>query len=139
MGFTKGFESFFKVEAGGFDGVGGLEVGFDFGIVAGLTVDFVEVNHGSLSHAEFLAAAGDFGNGFEAKLKDNIDEFFVVGDGGLFDDVDTGIFDVASQNEVIIGGLIDRLHFGAHNEFREVGVRLVVTRYIDAVVLPVDR
>ena len=86
-----------------------------------------------------MAAARDFGDGFEAELEDDIDEFLIIGDRGFFDDVDAGIFDVATQDKVVFGGLIDGLHLGAHDEHREIGVRLVIARHVDAVVLPIDR
>lgn len=51
VGFAEGAESLFEVGVGGLDGVGGLEVGFDLGVVAGEVVDFVEIDGSSLPHA----------------------------------------------------------------------------------------
>ena len=89
VGFAEGFEGFFEVGAGGFDGVVRAEVGFDLGVVAGFAVDFIEVDDGSLPHTKLLAATGDFGMRFEAELEDDIDQLLVVGNLGLFNDIDT--------------------------------------------------
>ena len=85
-----------------------------------------------------MATARDFGDGFEAELKDNVDEFLVVGDRSFFNDINAGVFDVTTKDKVVFGGLVDGFHFGAHDELREIGVRLVIARHVDAVVLPVN-
>ena len=51
MGFAEGAEGLLEVGVDGLDGVGGLEVGFDLGVVAGEVVDFVEIDGSSLPHA----------------------------------------------------------------------------------------
>ena len=138
VGFAEGFEGFFEVGFGGGDGVGGLEVGFDFGVVAGFAVDFIEINKGSLPHVEFFSTTGDFGGGLETELKNNVDEFFVIGDWGFLDEVNARIFDVAPEDEIVLSGLVDRFHLGAHNELRKIRLRFVIFRDIDAVMLPID-
>ena len=51
VGFAEGAEGLLEVGVGGLDGVGGLKVGFDFGVVAGEVVDFVKIDSSSLPHA----------------------------------------------------------------------------------------
>ena len=89
VGFVEGFEGFFEVGAGGLDGILGVKVGFDFGVVAGFAVDFIEVDDGSLPHTKLLAATGDFGMRFEAELEDDIDELLVVGNLSLLNNINT--------------------------------------------------
>lgn len=137
-GFAEGLESFFEVSAGGGDRIVWLENGFDFGVVALEVVDFIEVNECSLPHIELLAAARDFGDRFEAELEDDIDEFFVILNGGFLYDVNTGVLDVAPKDKIVLSGFVDSSHFCAHDELREIRFRLVIFRHIDTVVLPID-
>ena len=57
--FAESEESLGEVGFGLGDGVLRGERRFDFGVVAGLAVDFVEIDDGVFPHIESLATAGD--------------------------------------------------------------------------------
>lgn len=126
-----------EVFADGGDFGGGGKVGFEFDVFVWEIFDGVKVEMSIFVDGEFATLATELRLDGEAKLGDDIGAGDIIGNRGSFDDVEATILYVAVKNELILGGLVGLVDFGAEGETGEVGMIFVIPRDVNTVVLPI--